>query len=64
MPEGMHTKSYVRPGDMGGATGNTGLGGSHVKTILDHVGGSVQLANDPNSPYPVGILIKLPMQYE
>ena len=60
MPKGMDTKRFGIKGEIAGDTGNDGIGGYRVKSIVEHFKGSYSVENDPDSLFPVQITIKLP----
>lgn len=60
MPKGMDTKRFGIKGEIAGDTGNDGIGGYRVKSIVEHFKGSYSVENDPESLFPVQITIKLP----
>ena len=63
MPKGMDTNRYGIDGERGTDSDGLGKGGSIVKGIVEHFGGKYEVYNEPESLFPVGILIKLP-KYE
>lgn len=60
MPKGMDTKRFGIKGEIAGDTGNDGIGGYRVKSIVEHFKGSYSVENDPDSLFPVQITVKLP----
>jgi len=60
MPKGMNSKRYGIKGEVAGITGNEGIGGYRVKSIIEHFKGIYSVENDVNSLFPVQITIKLP----
>lgn len=60
MPKGMNTRRYGIKGEKAGVSGNEGIGGYRVKSIIEHFKGSYSVDNDENSLFPVQITIKLP----
>lgn len=60
MPKGMDTLRYGIDGERGQESDGLGKGGSIVKSIVEHFKGKYEVFNEPESPFPVGILIKLP----
>ncbi len=63
MPKGMDSKRYGIKGEVAGVTGNEGIGGYRVKSIIEHYKGSYSIENYPEKLFPVEINIKLP-KYE
>jgi type I restriction-modification system DNA methylase subunit len=63
MPKGMDNKRYGIKGEVAGVTGNEGIGGYRVKSIIEHYKGSYSIENYPEKLFPVEINIKLP-KYE
>lgn len=63
MPKGMDTLRYGIDGERGKDSDGQGKGGWIVKSIVEHFGGKIEVYNDPEALFPVGILIKLP-KYE
>lgn len=63
MPEGIDTRRYGIKGESAGSHKGSGLGGSVVKSIVEHYNGSYEVSNDPDGLFPVCITIKLP-RYE
>lgn len=60
-PKGMDSKRYSIKGEKAGKTGNEGLGGYRVKSIIEHYGGDFMIVNDEDSPFPVVVSINLPI---
>lgn len=60
MPKGMDTHRYGIKGEVAGTTGNEGIGGFQVKSIIEHYNGSFSVDNDIDNLFPVQITIKLP----
>jgi sensor histidine kinase regulating citrate/malate metabolism len=64
LPDGMDTRHYVLRGEKAGVSGNTGIGGYHIKEIMDHVEGSLEVLNIPEDEFPVQIKLQFPINYE
>lgn len=60
MSEGLDTSRYGTDGAKFGATKGDGHGGAIVKDTIEHFGGSIEVINEPQAPFPVGIIIRLP----
>lgn len=58
-PKGMDTHRYGIKGEKAGATGNDGIGGYRVKSICEHFGGSYEVISEPDSMFPVSVIVKL-----
>jgi type I restriction enzyme M protein len=59
-PKGMDTLRYSIRGEKAGSTGNEGIGGYRIKSIVEHYGGNLRVFNDEKSEFPVIISINLP----
>lgn len=62
MPKGMDSRRYGIKGEIAGITGNEGIGGYRVKSIIEHFNGNYSIENTTGI-FPVEISIKLP-KYE
>lgn len=60
MSEGLDTSRYGTDGAKFGATKGDGHGGAIVKDTIEHFGGSIEVVNEPQSHFPVRIIIRLP----
>lgn len=49
MPKGMDSKRYGIKGEVAGVTGNEGIGGYRVKSIIEHYKGSYSIENYPKT---------------
>ena len=59
LPKGMNTHRYGIKGEKAGLTSNDGIGGYRVKSICEHFGGSYEVINEPDSMFPVSVIVKL-----
>ena len=59
LPKGMDTRRYGIKGEKAGLTGNDGIGGYRVKSICEHFGGSYEVISEPDSMFPVSVIVKL-----
>jgi signal transduction histidine kinase len=60
-PEGVDLRLFVLRGEQAGSTGNTGTGGYHIKSIMDHVGGRLEIDNSFVDDFPVEIKLLFPI---
>ena len=60
MAKGVNTERFGIRGEYAGDTGNTGIGGYRIKTIVENYKGSYKIINNPLEKFPVSIIIKLP----
>ncbi|MDA8971868.1 ATP-binding protein [bacterium] len=63
-PRNLDTRRYTLKGEKAGKSGNSGLGGFHVKEIMNHVKGKVEIVDDPQSDFPVNVILKFPLYHE
>jgi hypothetical protein len=61
--KGMNLERFVLRGEKAGSTGNTGTGGYHIKSIMDHVGGRLEIASVLEE-YPVEIRLFFPISHD
>ncbi len=64
LPEGMDTHRFALWGEKAGRSGNTGIGGYHINSIMEHVGGSLEVLSVPNHSFPVQLKLLFPICYE
>jgi hypothetical protein len=62
LPEGLTTERFVLNGEIAGPTGHTGAGGYHIKTLMEHVGGSVEIRNLQESYFTVELRLLFPFE--
>lgn len=60
-PGGLTTQRFLARGEHGGRTGQQGLGGHHIHRIMQHVGGSVEIHQDPDSAFPFTVELFFPL---
>ncbi len=63
-PKGMTLARFVIRGEKAGVGGNTGTGGYHIKSIMDHVGGRLDICSPPFEDYPVEIRLHFPLSHD
>ena len=61
LPSGLTKERYGLKGEKAGVTGNTGVGGYRVKSIVKHYGGDYEIFCDKDSNMPVTVRIYLPI---
>lgn len=61
-PQGMDARRFSIKGEKAGKTGNEGIGGYRINSIVEHNGGSIYIENNALSQYPVSISINLPIE--
>ncbi|MDB4376789.1 Helicase associated domain protein [Akkermansiaceae bacterium] len=57
---GVNKDVYTARGKTTGEGNHSGIGGSRVKQIVEHAKGSLDVINEPNSDFPVTIVLKIP----
>lgn len=63
-PKDMDLERFILRGEKAGTSGNTGTGGYHIKSIMDHVGGRLDIATPPFDDYSTEIRLFFPISYE
>jgi hypothetical protein len=63
-PKGMTLERFVIRGEKAGVGGNTGTGGYHIKSIMDHVGGRLDIPPTISDDYPVEIRLHFPLSHD
>jgi type I restriction-modification system DNA methylase subunit len=63
-PDGMDTRRFVLRGEKAGVAGHTGIGGYHIKSIMDHVAGTLEVFSVPDDAFPVQIKLQFPIIYD
>ena len=64
LPEGMNTERFVLRGEKAGYAANTGIGGYHIKTIMDHVGGRLQISCSDLVEFTTEVRLLFPFSYD
>jgi hypothetical protein len=64
LPEGMNTERFVLRGEKAGIAANTGIGGYHIKTIMDHVGGRLQISCSDLEEFTTEVRLLFPYSYD
>ena len=59
-PDGMDTRRFTTRHEVAGDTGNTGIGGHHLLTIVEHANGSLEIASDEDALFPVTVTLTFP----
>jgi type I restriction-modification system DNA methylase subunit len=62
LPDGLTIDRFVIRGEKGGSTGNTGIGGHHIKSLMDHANGKVDIRNLAEDFFQVEIKLSFPFQ--
>lgn len=62
LPEGLTVERFVTRGEKGGATANTGIGGHHIKSLMDHANGNVKIQDLAHDIYRVEVKLSFPFQ--
>ena len=44
------------------SSGNTGIGGYHINSIMEHVGGSLEVRSVPDHTFPVQLVLLFPFK--
>lgn len=63
-PKGMDLERFVLRGEKAGSAGNTGTGGYHIKSIMDHVGGRLEICATPFDEYSTQIRLFFPISHD
>lgn len=63
-PKGMDIERFVLRGEKAGSAGNTGTGGYHIKSIMDHVGGRLEICSPPFDEYSTEIRLLFPICHD
>jgi len=63
-PKGMDLERFVLRGEKAGSAGNTGTGGYHIKSIMDHVGGRLDICTPPFDEYSTEIRLFFPISHD
>ncbi len=63
-PDGLTKELYGRKGEKAGATGNSGVGGYRVRSIVQHYGGDYDIFNDGTSDMWATVRVYLPIFLE
>jgi restriction endonuclease S subunit len=64
LPEGMNTERFILRGEKAGIAANTGIGGYHIKTIMDHVGGRLQISCSDLEEFTTEVRLLFPYSYD
>ena len=62
LPEGLSTERFGTRGEKAGLYANTGTGGYHIKALMDHVQGSVEIRNLIDGFFTVEVKLSFPFQ--
>lgn len=62
LPKGLTTERFVTRGEKGGLTGNTGIGGHHIKALMDHAKGQIEIHNLTEDLFRVETKLSFPFQ--
>ena len=62
LPNGLTTDRFVIRGEKGGSTGNTGIGGYHIRSLMDHANGKLEIRNLTEDIFQVEIKLSFPLQ--
>lgn len=63
-PKGMDLDRFVLRGEKAGSKGNSGTGGYHIKSIMDHVGGRLDICTPPFDEYSTEVRLFFPYYHE
>jgi hypothetical protein len=63
-PKGMSLERFVLRGEKAGSNGNSGTGGYHIKSIMDHVGGRLEICTPPFDEYSTEVRLFFPYYHE
>jgi type I restriction enzyme M protein len=63
-PNGMDFDRFVLRGEKAGLGGNSGTGGYHIQSIMDHVGGRLEIDTEPVGIYVASIKLFFPIHHE
>jgi hypothetical protein len=62
LPQGLTIDRFVTRGEKGGTTGNTGIGGHHIKSLMDHANGKIDIRNLAEDLFQVEVKLTFPFQ--
>jgi type I restriction enzyme M protein len=62
LPEGLTVNRFVTPGEKGGSSGNTGIGGHHIKSLMNHAKGKIDIRNLTEDLFQVEVKLSFPFQ--
>jgi len=62
LPAGLTTERFITRGEKGGLTGNTGIGGHHIKALMDHAKGQIEIRNLTEDLFRVEVKLTFPFQ--
>jgi K+-sensing histidine kinase KdpD len=60
LPEGLTVERFVTRGEKGGVTANTGIGGHHIKSLMDHANGNVKIQDLADDIFRVEVKLSFP----